>query len=117
MAKMPTPIKVDLDKKRTMYITLGAMHEFEEATGKSMDEMDENKIGDILHFVTAALKHEDPDLTIKEVGHFIHPGNMEEVFKAIEKAMREIAPEKEDNGLKAVANGEKQTKNKKRSVG
>ncbi|CAM3775397.1 hypothetical protein [Alkalicoccus chagannorensis] len=115
MSNMPKPIEVELDKPRTMYITLGAMAKFEEHRGKSIDKMDEESLIDVLTFVWVSMLHEDPDLTYEQVGHAIHPGNMEDVFDKIKDAMQQMNVKKADDNTEKSGGGT--TKNKKRSIG
>src|SRR5690625_1353029 len=110
MANLPKPIEIELDKPRKMYITLGAMYEFEQATGKSMEEMDES-MNDILEFLCATLKYEDPDVEIRDFMHFIHPGNMEDIMEKLNEAMAEIS------GSPSSQQQNNQSKNNKRSIG
>lgn len=116
---MPKPIVVTLDKERNMYLTMGAIMEYEEMTGKSIDSMKEGQIKEAVTFIYCMLQYDNEELTLKEVGHMIHPGNMHHVFEKIAEAQRAMKTEKpETEKEKAAAKiKDTQAKNKKRSAG
>lgn len=117
-SNMPKPIPLQLDKDRNLYITLGAMWEFEQTTGKSMEDMDEGSINDILQFLACAMKKDDPDVKIEDFMHYIHDGNMNEIFEKIGQVMEEVnGVEKPTNKGKQQKKGKDHAKNRKRSAG
>lgn len=75
-------VKVTLDKERNLLMDLNAMVAFEDATGKSMLNMETWKslsAKDIRALLWACLIHEDKILTIEQVGKMIHAGNINEI--------------------------------------
>ena len=82
-------ISIQLDRPRTLKITFNTLVEIEKETGKSiMDRATWTDLGvrDLRIILWAALKHEDPTLTIEDVGRMLGPQNMEDVANAIGKA-------------------------------
>jgi hypothetical protein len=70
-------IAIELDKVRHLRFDLNAMSAYEDATGNSSFSIGDNiNAKNIRALLWASLIHEDEDLTIKQVGHMIHPGNM-----------------------------------------
>lgn len=91
-----TGVKVKLDKERTLRLDLNAMVRFEQASGKSLlkqSTWDTLSIADIRSLLWACLLHEDPELTVEQVGSMIHPGNMVQVFGEIQRVWQLSAPE------------------------
>lgn len=52
---------------------------------------------DIRALLWACLLDDDPDLTIKEAGKLIHPGNLAEVNRKISEVQRRAFPEKQED--------------------
>ena len=112
MSNLPKAIELELDKKRQLYVTLGAMYEFEQATGKDISQMEES-ISDILQFLSAAMKFHDPDVKIEDFMHYLHPGNMEDVMGKIKEAVGQVSNKvQSDQELRKVASESKGTKPK-----
>ena len=83
-------IKITLDKPRTMRLDLNAMALFEEATGKSLFNLNLSKsLGaiELRALLWACLVHEDETLTLKQVGGWITTENMEEVARNANAAL------------------------------
>lgn len=92
-------VKITLDKERTLRFDFNALSAFEERTGKSALEASVWAKPDArtLHaLLWAALLHEDPDLTMKDVGAIIHMGNLKYVSEKIREASIAANPEAED---------------------
>ncbi len=93
-------IPIQLDRPRTLKITFNTLVEIEQETGKSiMDRATWQDLGvrDLRVILWAALKHEDPSLTIQDVGAMLGPHNMEDIANAIGKAF-EVSLARSDQG-------------------
>lgn len=90
------PIKIELDKERSLLLDLNAMSEFEEETGKNIFQLGENMgASDMRALLWACLTHEEPSLDPKDVGAMIHPGNMEYVSQKIQEVYEKQTPDSE----------------------
>ena len=105
---MPQPvplIPVKLDKERHLLFNFNAICDFEQVSGRDFTELKSGKIrcSDLRILIWAALKHEDPNLTLEGVGALIGPGNMAELAEQVKKAMVAGLPEekKDDKSPKA----------------
>lgn len=112
-------IPLTLDRKRYLLLDFNALALIEEETGKSTLDPEfwnnfPKSAKDIRLFMWAALKRDDPDLTIEAVGNLIHPGVMEDINAALTLTMMESMPEAEETAPgKAKAAG----KNKRSRTG
>jgi len=87
-------IPIELDRKRWLVLDFNALAAIEEKTGKStLDpafwESFPAGAGDIRLFLWAALRRDDPELTLEGAGKLIHQGNM----ASINEAFAQIAGE------------------------
>ena len=103
MASKANPrIKVTLDKPRIIMFDLNALAAFEETTGRSVLNglsLEGLAVKDLRALFWAGLLHEDPDLTLQQVGAIVHPGNLMYIFKQINIAMGLAMPDaKEGDG-------------------
>ena len=82
---------IELDKPRNLVLDLNAMARFEEVTGKNVfgGGLDKLSAKDTRALLWASLVHEDPKLTLEQVGKLITARNMGEVSKAIAGAFSE----------------------------
>jgi hypothetical protein len=81
---------ITLDKERHLKLDLNAMVKFEEVTGKSLfnqNALSELSSIDMRALLWAGLAHEDPTLTLTDVGALITLENMDIVAKAITEAL------------------------------
>lgn len=77
-------VKIELDKPRTMRLTLRAMARFEEETGKPIFKAMNDLHGkELMVLLWACLLHEDPDLTIEQVGDMVDAPQVEYVVEKI----------------------------------
>ena len=105
-------IKVKLDRERTLRFDMNAQVAFEDATGENTldgafwKKKMTAKITRAL--IWACLVHEDPALTIEQVGAFLTQKNFERVTIALNKALIASMPKdneedaEEDGGKKEV---------------
>lgn len=101
-------IKIKLDKERTILFNLNAMAEFEEVTGKSFfseQDLDNLTAKDVRAMLWTGLKHEDPDLTLEDVGEMIHVGNMAEIMEGLTGAYKGAMPQPEGKQKGKVITG------------
>lgn len=99
MSEARPGVKIVLDKERTLLLDLNGMAAFEEATGKSLftSEMKENMgARELRALLWACLIHEEPALTLKDVGSWITAENMEEVARQINVAFSNAVGEKKE---------------------
>ena len=93
-------VPIELDKSRRILLDLNAMVAFEEETGKNLFD---SKVTaaftknfspkDLRALLWASLLHEDENLTLKQVGSWIHTGNMEEIADKLVAAWVAAVPE------------------------
>lgn len=99
--KAKPAVPITFDKERHLLLDLNAMVSFQEATGKNLfsDELlkDLSPI-DLRALLWACLIHEDDSLTLKQVGAWIHTGNMKEIAGKLTTAWSEAIPEGESAG-------------------
>lgn len=84
-------VKIDVDKPRNLRYDLNAMCEVERLTDKPFSQLD-NSMMTIRIVLWAGLVHEDPDLTLQDVGGFIHRGNLPDINSALARALRAAIP-------------------------
>lgn len=87
---MPSPlaprVEIELDQPRHLVFDFNAIRTMEKETGRNMlkpNAWADLSASDIVVFIWACLKHEDPQLTIDQVGAMIHSGNMAYVLERV----------------------------------
>jgi len=89
MSRMVPTATVELDRERTLRLDFEAMRRFKKATGLSIlkGELTEKTTDEdtIVALVHSMLVHEDPELTLSDVGAMIHTGNVDEIMAAVQK--------------------------------
>ena len=85
-----TPIM--LDRERYLLLTMSAMQDIEKALGKKITNLGEDiGIEDLIVYVWAGLKHEDPNLTKKDVLKLLDEyANMKIINEAINEAFNDF---------------------------
>jgi len=83
-------VEIELDKPRKLLINLNSMCAFEEKTGKKFLDVTDSlskgefpAITDFRALFWCALIHEDPDITVEQVGEMITPADMDKLAKSI----------------------------------
>mgnify|MGYP001103506373 CR=1 FL=1 len=80
-----------LDKERVIKFDLNALIDVEESLGFSLAELGEKmSIKAMRTLLTAGLRHEDEELTERQVGSLINMDNMKEVQDALAIAMGDV---------------------------
>ena len=89
-------VTIELDKPRKAMLTLNALIEFEEETGKDLTKMKETDFSmkDMRALLWATLLYSDEDLTIRRVGNMITTDNMEYINNKLGELYRKHTPEK-----------------------
>ena len=92
-------VPIELDKKRHLLLDLNAMVAFEEETGKNLFDDKVSKAfstsfspKDLRALLWACLLHDDENLTIRQVGSWIHTGNMGDIAGKLATAWSEAMP-------------------------
>jgi hypothetical protein len=96
MNKVNPIMKIDLDKPRSIKFDLNAMVYLEETTGKSLQEIYNGQapsMSSLRAILWACLIHEDPALTLEQVGSLVSMENMAEVSAKIAEALNAALPE------------------------
>lgn len=98
---MATPnvkrVTIDLDRPRVLLLNLNAYCLAEEITGRNyMKSIEDLSFKDIRALLFAGLKHEDPNLTIENVGEMIDVNNLSVVSDALSAAFVTSMPAPED---------------------
>lgn len=81
---------IELDRPRTVKFDVNAIAELEDALGKPISQLNETNVGirEIRAMVWAGLLHENPKLTLREVGEMIPPDRLKEIADKITKAFQ-----------------------------
>ena len=88
-ATRPT-VSIMLDKERHLLLDFNALAEMERVTGKSVLQeatWDDISATDIRALIWAGLLHEEPDLTLEQVGAMLHPGMVNDVVGPLREAL------------------------------
>lgn len=92
-------VKIKLDKERELRFDMNAQVMFEDATGENtLDTAFWKKkmtAKTTRALIWACLVHEDPALTLTQVGRMLTPKNSELVSTALNRALTESSPEAE----------------------
>ncbi|NSW92321.1 MAG: hypothetical protein HPY74_16915 [Firmicutes bacterium] len=83
-------ISIELDKPRKLRFDLNALCELEDLFNKPLQQILNDGVSDvktIRAFIWAGLLHEDPELTIKDVGHMIDLTNILQAQEKITEAL------------------------------
>lgn len=84
-------IKIKLDRERSLKYDLNSMCIIDEHGG--MDEAKLSSPAGLRLMLYAGLVHEDPDLTLEQVGAMVDIRQLEEISEAVGKALnRDMAP-------------------------
>lgn len=95
---MPTPtpgVQIQLDRRRTLRYGGGALMAIEQRTGKNLLKGElgtDLSFTELVTFVWAGLRHEDPELTLEEAADLIDPSRMEEIAEAMGEALNAAFP-------------------------
>ncbi len=105
--KVNPQIPIELDKPRTLWLNFNAMRLFEKETGKKfVNSLSDPSIDDLTVILWAALKHEDPDVTVDQLGEALGLGDIEYVMGKIMEAWEAATPDKKKQGKKvSLPNG------------
>lgn len=98
------PIKITLDKERTLRFDLNAFAELEDKFGdinEALTKLQSGSIKAIRALLWAALLHEDDTLTENDVGAMIGMNNISDVVEGISRAFDQATPESKENPTKA----------------
>lgn len=87
-------VKVSLDKERTIIVSLGALAQYERASGKRplAGEFDGKSASDTLYMLWACLHEEDKTLTVDQVGLMLTAEKLVEAPAALNKAIVQAFP-------------------------
>ena len=79
-------VEITLDKPRHLRVDFNALIEFKHKTGKALSSIQAKDMDEeyMCILVWACLLHEDPELTLKDVGAMLGFGNAAEIVKKIE---------------------------------
>jgi hypothetical protein len=95
-------IPITLDHERRLCFDFNAFASYEEVTGKSVlrDGLQDDlrSITGIRALLWAALLHEDPELTLRDVGAMLHLGNAQVLSERLSAALEAAMPDAEPEG-------------------
>jgi hypothetical protein len=82
-------ISIKLDKIRKLKYTTNSLAELEDQLGYSLGRLDEHEIGfkTLIKMTWAGLIHEDPDLTLKEIGDLMDYSDVNTIAEKIREAL------------------------------
>lgn len=87
---MREPVKITLDRERTLRFDLNAMCLLEERGGLEPGKM--ATPSGLRFLLYAGLRHEDPDLTEEKVGALVDMDRLEEISEAVSRALSRHMP-------------------------
>lgn len=96
----PKPVKITLDKERTLIFDLNAFACLEEEYGSIdgvLDALAKGKVKSLRAIVWAGLVQEDESLTVKDVGKLITLADLQRVAEAVNEALAQALPQPEKN--------------------
>lgn len=99
---MYNPVKITLDKERTLRLSLKGMLEFEKITGKNLLKgfnLKDLSLQGSAALMYACLLHEDKELTYDDVLCMVDVGNIEEVTTAVVKCINQSIPKTDKSPL------------------
>lgn len=99
-------IPITLDKPRKLRFDLNAMATFEDITGRNaFSGLNAKQLGarELRALLFACLFHEDETLTLKQVGSWITPENMQNVAAKMTMALEAAMPEPEKDAAAPLA--------------
>lgn len=87
----PRKVPIELDKIRHILVDFNALALYEEATGKSAlrGEFNSRSAKEVRAMLWSFLVHEDPNLTIHDVGRMLNVNSFERVLRALNEALEE----------------------------
>lgn len=91
----PKPVKVMLDKERTLLFDLNTYAEIELEYGsveKALDDLQKGKINALRVILWAALHQEDESLTIKDAGKLFTLADLQRISKLLNEAISQSMP-------------------------
>jgi hypothetical protein len=94
------PVIINLDKPRSLKLTLGGMKRFQQETGKSllrgfnMSEMDEN---DLITFIWSCLVWEDKNLSLEDFGYMLDFSRLKEIQGKLAEALTAGMPKSSES--------------------
>ena len=94
-------VEIELDRVRHMRLDFNALADFEDATGKSAFDaktFSTLRGADLRALLWASMVHEDPTLSMEQVGAMIHFGNIEYVTERVGALMGGAMPKSDGNG-------------------
>lgn len=98
-------VAITLDKKRTLRYDLNAFAELEElgmgTSGEVMEVLQDGSMKAMRGLLWAGLIHEDPELTLQQVGFWVTMDNLEDVSQKVTEAITGSLPDADAEGKKA----------------
>ena len=95
MSELEQLVTIELDRKRTLRLTLKGMIAFEKRTGKSLlkdIKFGEFSMEDTAAIILACLIHEDDALTFDDVANMIDLNNITPIMDAVTKCLIQSMP-------------------------
>lgn len=92
VTKTPTispTVTIELDRMRAIRVDFNALCLLEERGGRSImnaDSWRKLKMKDLRFMLWVGLRHEDPTLTEKDIGRYLHMGNLAYVMQRVSQA-------------------------------
>lgn len=100
MSKLSKVVMINLDKPRTLLLTMNAMIEFDNATGLNYLEFSRNlknaSAKELRALLWCLLLHEDKTLTVEQVGAMVTKDNLQDIFVALLTAQMINVPDADD---------------------
>lgn len=92
MGKDAPVVKIELDKTRHLRVDFNGLAAFEEETGKAVEDIGTGmSVTELRALVWALLLHEDPELSVRDVGAMLHPGNVQAIEEAVQESFADFA--------------------------
>lgn len=107
--KLVKSVPIELDRTRHLKFDLNALCSFEETTGKPIPSIDFNALS-VTHvraLLWAGLIHEDPELSLTQVGAMISLDGLDVISRTIVEALSTSMPEQAQDSPLALIGQER----------
>lgn len=100
-------VDIELDRKRRLKFNMNALSELEDVLGRPITQLSDQTIGmkELRALLWAGLLHEDPDLSLQEVGALVEMENIQLISEKITEAMMLAFPQSDQKKRLGGPNG------------
>lgn len=99
--KFGEPVSVLLDRERVLHMDMTTMYDYEQVSGKSLLNGDQVNLTDMTsmnQLLWASCGGSDCELSIREIGRLVNPGNYAEILAALMSLLAQWTGPSESDG-------------------